>query len=431
MKVLIVGASGFIGSRLVRKFAAKGHPVICCGRHVEGLHRQFPQLLSIPVDFGRDGLDDWLSRLGGVDLVINAAGVIGDGSGNPMDAVHTTGPQALFEACMKAGVKQVIQISALGADPAGATRYYRSKGSADAFLAGVDPPRKQLRWTIIRPSVVVGRGGGSHGLFASMAAWPLMPRLGQGRWRVQPIHVLDLVELVYAIALDNGPIPPQIEAAGAEPLTTDGLTAIFRQWLGLKPGRFMTIPTKFLIFAGWVGDRLPLGPLNSDALAMLMGDNVRSTSEPVNPDGCQPRSLELAMLEEPATEADLWQARLFHLRPLLRWVLGLFWIASGLIPILIHSAQSEGYALLERLDLTGGWADATLYGAAALDVLLGGLLLASFKVRLVGGVQIFATLFFSAIIIASMPEFLWHPFGSLTKNIPLIAATAIMMILEE
>ncbi|MBF0428655.1 MAG: hypothetical protein HQL94_06995 [Magnetococcales bacterium] len=137
------------------------------------------------------------------------------------------------------------------------------------------------------------------------------------------------------------------------------------------------------------------------------------------------------MLEEPATHGDLWQTRLQSVQPLLRWALGLFWAASGLIPILVEQSRWESYALLERLGLTGRLANAALYGAAALDILLGFLLLMAIQVRLVGGIGIFATLLFSALILGFMPEFLWHPFGPLTKNIPLIAALIIMMVLEE
>lgn len=431
MRVLIVGASGFIGGRLVRRFAAAGHQVVAAARDPSSLDRFIPGLTLLPVDLRRDGEAEWRTRLAGIDLVINAAGVIDNRSANPMDAVHASGPASLFAACLQVGVPRVIQISALGADPEGTTCYFRSKGSADAVLSGLDPTRERLEWIIVRPSVVVGRGGGSHELFTGLAAWPLIPRLGPGCWQMQPVHVLDLVELIHDLATTRERTLPRIDAIGPEPVTTDALTSLLRQWLGLTGGRFIPVPVGMLRLAGWLGDHLPLGPLNREALAMLMQGNTIAREKASLPEGWMPRTIPVALLAEPATSGDLWQARLSPMKHLLRGILGCFWIASGLIPMVMEASRQEGYALLARTGLTDGWTTVALYGAGLLDLLLGVMLLTGKRSRLIGGLGIGATLMFTGIILVFMPEFAWHPFGPLTKNLPLVAAMLILMILEE
>ncbi|MBF0382855.1 MAG: SDR family oxidoreductase [Magnetococcales bacterium] len=431
MNILIVGAGGFVGRRMVRRFLAEGNRVIGCGRNIEKLRIPLHGAELIAIDFNRGGLMEWLPRLEGVDVVINCAGVIGNRAGNRMEKVHTTGPQSLFQACFQAGVKQVIQISALGADPAGVTRYYQSKGQADAFLAGLDPQRNKMHWTIVRPSVVIGRGGDSNGLFAVQAAFPIMPRLGKGSWRIQPIHINDLVEMVFTITGNRESAPAWIEATGPEPMSTDELTIAFRRWLGLSKGRFIAIPEGMLRLAARIGDIIPLGALNSEALTMLMRDNVRSGSPPSGEEPFAARPLQEAMGAEPATRADLWEARLDPLRLPLRWALGLFWIISGVLPLLVLETNQEGYALLAKIGFEVELSYLLLHGAAAINIILGLMLLAPFHPRLAGGLQILFILAYSTIILTYLPEFLTQPFGPLTKNLPLLAATSVMMILEE
>src|SRR5690606_18120196 len=130
---------------------------------------------TVQGDFTRD-LDatHWVSRLRDVEVVINAVGILRERPEATFDAIHTRGPQALFAACAMAGVRRVIQISALGADD-GDTGYFRSKRRADQFLATLP-----LDWTIVQPSVVYGPGGTSARLFDMLASMPVIAVPGRG-----------------------------------------------------------------------------------------------------------------------------------------------------------------------------------------------------------------------------------------------------------
>src|SRR5690349_12394810 len=123
--ILITGASGFIGSHLVVALAAAGHRIVCATRRgqledmrdirdIEDLKES--QLTYIAADFTRDfDVEVWKKRLAGIDVVINAVGILREHGRQTFQALHDRAPRALFAACEAANVK-VVQISALGAD---------------------------------------------------------------------------------------------------------------------------------------------------------------------------------------------------------------------------------------------------------------------------------------------------------------------------
>ncbi len=82
----------------------------------ENLSRMFlPDLNTVVCDFARDiQPEDWLPRLADIDVVVNCAGILREVKGQTFDAVHRAAPCALFDACVQAGVKRVVQVSALG-----------------------------------------------------------------------------------------------------------------------------------------------------------------------------------------------------------------------------------------------------------------------------------------------------------------------------
>jgi uncharacterized protein YbjT (DUF2867 family) len=194
MRVMVLGASGFIGGRIAACLLAHGHNVVPCGRVPAKLRRRFPGQDVVHADLGTDTAADWRSRLAGVDAVVNAAGAL---RGTDLEAVHTHGPTALFDACAAAGVGHVVQVSALGADAGARSRFHLTKRVADEHLLRLRSAEGRDGWCVLRPSLVVGRGGRSTGLFAALAAgrpWPV--QLGPGTWCVQPLHVADLARAV-------------------------------------------------------------------------------------------------------------------------------------------------------------------------------------------------------------------------------------------
>ncbi|HKO68994.1 MAG TPA: NAD-dependent epimerase/dehydratase family protein, partial [Burkholderiaceae bacterium] len=190
MVVLVLGASGFIGSAVVDALRAAGHRVIEGTRRKTAVSED-----TVAVDFTRDfDTATWRSKLHGVEAVVNAVGILRERGTQTFDALHVRAPRALFAACVDAGIARVVQISALGADEHATSAYHVSKRRADEFLAA-----QSISSVIVQPSLVYGPGGESARLFDTLASLPWIPLPGDGLQRIQPIHLDDVVACVVSL----------------------------------------------------------------------------------------------------------------------------------------------------------------------------------------------------------------------------------------
>lgn len=422
MRILLTGATGFIGTHLRHALVQAGHEVIACARSDPSHTRN----CTLPCDFTRDHRpEDWLPRLAGIDAVINSVGIIREHGSQTFQALHTEAPRALFTACERAGVSKVIQISALGADQDAASRYHLTKRAADDDLAA-----RRLDWLILRPSIVYGPGAHSSAFFRALAALALTPLVDGGDQQIQPIHIDDLVRAVLLALAPGGPSKRRIDCVGQRPVAFRDMLAAWRRWLGLGRMRTVSVPYRWALAAARFGALLGDAPFDRESVQMLQRGN-RGDVEPFERAfGFRPRALEQAMESMPATEADRWHARLFFLRPLVRWSLGLMWVWTGIASAFLYPVE-ESYRMLGAVGITGSFAAPALYGAALLDALLGVALLAGCRVRLVGGAQIALIVVYTGIITWALPGLWLHPFGPVTKNLPLLAATLVMISLED
>jgi uncharacterized protein YbjT (DUF2867 family) len=410
-RMLIIGGRGFIGRHVAGHLAAAGHETVAAG-HGE-------------IDLVRDDDTVLQEKLASFQTVINCAGLLRSRPGASLSALHGKGTRRLLDACGAAGVSRLIHVSALGADPAGATAYQRSKGEGEALLRR---PDDGIEICILRPSLVIGRGGASTLLLTALAALPLLPRLGSGS-AVQPIAVDDLAELVRRLVERTDPLPRSLDAVGPEPITVEAILVALRRWLGLKPAGFFPLPEMVLPVLAFLGEMLTQGPVSREVIALLKQGNTADPGPMIAVLGRAPRPLATALALQPASRSDLWAAWLYPLRPVLRWSLGILWVASGVLSCGLYPL-SGSYRLLAEIGLTGQKAEIVLFGAAGLDLILGLALLARLRPVATGALQLLAMAGFTAIATALPAEYWLHPFTPLLKNLPLAAATIVMMALE-
>lgn len=229
MRLLLSGASGFMGRNIAAALHAAGHQVNAVSRQ-NGV--DFTQMLTAR---------DWLPHLDNIDAVINAVGIIGERGSQRFAPLHTQAPIALFQACQQAGLKRVLQISALGADENAFSAYHLSKRKADDFLRSCD-----LDWFVLRPSLTYGRGGKSTQLFLRLAALPRIPVIGDGQQVLQPVHINDVVATVLQ-ALSTSESKQTLDIVGTETFTFAQWLQLMRHAQGLPPAKLLRCPFSLAI----------------------------------------------------------------------------------------------------------------------------------------------------------------------------------------
>jgi nucleoside-diphosphate-sugar epimerase len=424
MRILLTGASGFIGKHLQAALLAQGHHLLCAMRTPpEGAHAR---LAFIHADFS-DDTDNavWLARLREVDVVINAVGIFREQGRQRFATLHTEAPSALFAACAASdSVQLVIQLSALGADQSASSPYHLSKKAADDFLAGLP-----LRSFIVQPSLVYGKDGASTRMFKTLASLPVGVRLYAGRQLVQPIHVDDAVAAI--VALLRQPLPVgtdggtarRIALVGPAPLSLNDYLGVLRKGMGLGRLRSLPLPRPLAMLAA----QLRIGLFTPDALRMLERGSSADPGLTTRLLGRPPRAAD-SFIDDPAAERV--QAKLGWLLPVLRVSVAAVWIATALVSAGLYPVQ-HSYDLLVRSGVPLALAPLMLYGAVGVDLLLGLATLRLRRRRWLWLVQLGLIGFYTVFIAIKLPEFLLHPYGPLTKNLPMLAAIWLLYELEE
>src|SRR5262245_53130877 len=193
MRVLVIGAYGFIGSAVVARLVADGHEVVGAGRRLTVARERRPDLRWVKIDLNRVRKpEECRDCLSGIDAVVNCAGVLQDAPADSTHKVHVEGASALFAACTQAGVRKLVLISAVGVGADETTRFARTKFAAEEALKAQD-----LDWVILRPSLVVGRSAyGGMALLRALAAIPFVLPLARESASFQPVQVGDVAAAV-------------------------------------------------------------------------------------------------------------------------------------------------------------------------------------------------------------------------------------------
>jgi hypothetical protein len=320
-------------------------------------------------------------------------------------------------------VRLVIQLSALGADRDAATPYHLSKKAADDFLAGLP-----LRAWIVQPSLVYGKGGASARAFKTLASMPLCFRMGSTPQLVQPVHIDDVVAAIAGLVRSPPDGAPQrIALVGPDAMEFTGYLAALRAAMGMGKLRVLRLPDRAARIAARLGRFLPGAMLDEDALSMLNRGNTADPTAITQLLGRPPRPVRDFITDPPAERA---QAKLNWLLPVLRWSIAAVWIFTALTSAVLYPAE-DSYRLLARTGVPASLQPLMLYGAAGFDVALGLATLMLTRRRWLWLMQSVLILFYSAVIAWKLPEFLLHPYGPLTKNLPMLAAIWLLYELEE
>jgi uncharacterized protein YbjT (DUF2867 family) len=330
MKILVLGATGLIGSHLVARLATADHQVVAVSRGHE--HPGLLPITHVRMDISRAVRpDDWLPLLHDVSAVVNCAGTLQDAPGDSTKGVHDTGIAALIKACETAGVRRMVHLSAIGVERQ-ASRFSETKLAGDRALMA-----SQLDWIILRPSVVVGRAAyGGSALMRGLAALPIIPSLKQAG-PLQLVHLDDVIDTIVFCLKPDAPSRQVFELAGPRTWTFDEAVQLLRRWMRWRKAAAVTLPQWVWTFFYWLGDTVGwLGwrpAVRSTAQREMVHGAAGDANAWQRTTGIAPRDLEQVLANEPASVQERWFAGLYILKPLIFGIFGLFWVASGVISL--------------------------------------------------------------------------------------------------
>ncbi|HEX8216879.1 MAG TPA: SDR family oxidoreductase [Allosphingosinicella sp.] len=429
MRILLLGATGLIGSAVAARLHGDGHEVVGVARAIGADARRLPVARWIALDLrGIAGPSDWLPHLAGIEAVVNCAGTLQDSGRDSTAAVHRDAPSALWRACEQAGVRRVIQVSAMGVDRGGVTGFSRTKKEGDDALQA-----SALDWAILRPSVVVGRQAyGGSALFRGLAALPVLPRTPEAG-PLDVVQLDDVAETVLRLLRPDAAARVAIELAGPERLSFEEVVGAYRAWLGWRPARLVALPGWTMAAAYRIGDLIArLGwrpPIRTTARREVARGATGDGSDWTRITGIAPRSLAAALAAEPASVQERWFARLYFLKPLAIGVFALFWLMTGLVSL--GPGYGRAVRIMQSTDAAAVAELSTIAGGVA-DILVA-LLIAFRRTTRLGLIAAFAiSLVYIAAGTLLLPQLWADPLGPMMKIWPILALNLVCLaILDE
>ncbi len=276
----VFGGSGFIGRHLIRRLAKSGIVVRIASRHPSQANFLKPagavgQIVPWAVDVRDEASVARATQ--DADIVINLIGALYEATPWSFDTVHVDAPARIARLAKAAGAARLVHVSALGADANAESAYARTKAAGEKAVLAAFPEA-----TIVRPSLVFGPEDRFFNSFAAMAQVSMvLPLIGGGKTRFQPVCVSDVADAIMAILDDDGAKGLVYELGGPN-------TYSFKQLLQLmlkeihRRRLLLPIPWRVSEMLGSALEKIPLiAPLlTKDQVELLKKDNVCSGQQP-------------------------------------------------------------------------------------------------------------------------------------------------------
>ena len=307
MNIAIIGGAGFVGRHLALELVNELRAVTVICRKREHAKLLFTQPTVEIVEADARNVDSLAAATRGCDAIVNLVGILYETSRSTFRDQHVGVTEAAIEACRRNGIRRYIHMSALNADPDGASKYLQSKGEAEQKVTS-----SGLDWTIFRPSLIVGPGDKSINTFARMAQWMPVILVPGASTRFQPIFVGDVAR-AFAASLDDRMTHSQrYPLCGPRIYTLRELFAFAARQMGRKP-LILKTPGFLTGLQAMTLEMLPGKPMTRDNLRSLSVDSV-SDGTPVALLGGPPVALEDVVPEYLAGHDRNWRYQIYRRR---------------------------------------------------------------------------------------------------------------------
>ena len=234
--ILVTGGSGFLGTRLLGRLAGTSGRVVCLGRRRPAGPAKIGFVSGDLLDRNacRRALDD-------CDTVLHLASATGRNSRVEYFRVNRGGTQVILEQAQEAGIKQFLYVSTIAVKFPNTLHYHYadSKRQAEALVR-----ESRVNWTIVRPTMIFGRGSTVQDGLRRLATLPIMPVFGNGLVPVQPVFVDDVADVIAGILEAGGFGGRTIEIGGPEVLTMGDLLVTMRFAAGVRNTRMIHLPAR-------------------------------------------------------------------------------------------------------------------------------------------------------------------------------------------
>lgn len=267
--IVVTGAAGFVGRRLVDILSAAGEQVVAIDR--------LPALPGLP-DKAKLVVADLIepktyeTALDGADCVIHLAAVTGKAKPEAFQRVNVDATKALLQASEAAGVRRFVFMSSIAVTFAARKSYpyADSKIAAEALVR-----TSSIEWTIVRPTMILGPGSPIEASLTRLSRLPVTPVFGDGRRQVEPIDVNDVVQFLAGVVRDSAAANQVVELGGPDTYRITDLLARLRERSAGSP-RFAHIPLDLTrdFLAIIEGPFLKFLPFTAGQLATFANDSL-------------------------------------------------------------------------------------------------------------------------------------------------------------
>lgn len=271
MKFFITGATGFVGRHIAARLVEDGHGLRCLVRSTDTDGSSFLKGIGAEAVEGDIHVSHSLANgAAGCDAVIHLVGIIFEGPGASFEQVHVEGTRNMLVAADAAGIRRFVHMSALGTRDGAGAAYHRTKWDAEEVVRA-----SGLDYTIFRPSIIYGSGGEFiNMLMRQVRLMPVLPVIGNGRYRMQPISVDDVAACFSSSLATDTAVNKVYEIGGPAALSYNEMLDTVIRIMDKRRVK-AHVPVALVRPVAWLSEKaMPKPLLTPDQLSMLLADNV-------------------------------------------------------------------------------------------------------------------------------------------------------------